>query len=99
MPFAILFDDAPGAGQTRRRFREDHVAYIRANLDRILASGGLYPDDSDEGCGGLIILDTESRAEAEAFVAGDPFYRQGVFTGYRLVRWRKGFLDRRDYLR
>ena len=64
MPFAIIFFDKEGGAALRDKLRPAHIDYMKANVHRVLASGGLLPDDGSVGHGGLIILDTDSREEA-----------------------------------
>jgi uncharacterized protein YciI len=37
-----------------------------------------------------MIVNVESRAEAQAFVDGDPFTKAGMFRDVRITRMRKG---------
>jgi uncharacterized protein YciI len=98
MPYAIVFFDKENSAELRLKLRPAHVDYMKANLPRVIASGGLLTDDGETGQGGVIILDTDSRAEAEAFVAGDPFFTGGLYGNYTVTRWRKAFLDRKSYI-
>ncbi len=97
MAYVIIFYDKHGVTDLRNQLRPAHIDYMKANLHRILASGGLLSDDGESAHGGVMILDTDSRAETEAFVAEDPFFIGGVYT-YIISRWRKAFLDRKSYL-
>ena len=58
-------------------------------MNRIIASGGLFPDDDDFPNGGLIPLDVENRNDAVAYIENDPFLLNGIFTTYTIRRWRK----------
>lgn len=98
MPFAIIFFDRQGAADTRAALRDAHIRYMEANRHRVLASGGLLRDDRTTGHGGLIILDTESRAEAEAFVRGDPFFVGGLYGDHTISVWRKAFFDAERFI-
>ena len=98
MAYAILFHDDAGKADLRTRLRDAHIAHIRAHLHRIVASGGLLTDDGQTANGGLIVLDTDDRAEAEAFVRADPFWQSGVFSTYTITRWRKAFVAGQDFL-
>ncbi|MNR41553.1 YciI-like protein [compost metagenome] len=68
---------------------------MNKNAPRIIASGGLFPDDDDFPVGGLIILDTEERQEAVDYIENDPFYLNGIFTNYTIDKWRKFIFDHR----
>ena len=39
-------------------------------------------------------MDTDDRAEAERFIAEDPFTKAGLFQSVTVVRWRKAFFNR-----
>jgi uncharacterized protein YciI len=99
MAYAIIFFDKEGEAELREQLRSAHIDYIKENVHRILASGGLLTDDGTTGHGGLIILDTDSRAEADQFVEKDPFFVGGLYGRYTVSRWRKAFFNRTTYLR
>lgn len=95
MPYVITFVDDPGVTERKRAFRPAHLEYVIANAERIIASGGFFPDDDDFPNGGLIILDVETRAEAEQYITGDPFFSAGIFSKYMIRRWKKAIFDHR----
>ncbi|MEL6641045.1 MAG: YciI family protein [Pseudomonadota bacterium] len=87
MRVALVAKDKAGALQTRLDNRADHVAYLKST-DVVEMAGPLL-DDAGEMCGSLIILEVESMAEAEAFVAGDPYGKAGLFESVELTAWNK----------
>lgn len=93
MPYAILTTDRKDAGDLRAKTRAEHLQYLDANLHRLLAAGALTADDGTGGHGGILIVDTEDRKEAEAFIAGDPFSKAGLFEKVTVARWRKAYFD------
>jgi uncharacterized protein YciI len=95
MPFLIDATDKPDALALRADTRDVHLAYLEANLPRLIAAGAKLRDDGTTAWGSAYILDTEERAEAEAFIAGDPFAKAGLFADIAITRWRKGFFDHR----
>jgi uncharacterized protein len=96
MPYAITFVDDPGIDKEKKSaLRAIHVEYVTRNADRIIASGGLFPDADDFPNGGLIILDVEDRNDAIAYIENDPFFLNGIFSTYTLHRWRKFIFDHR----
>jgi uncharacterized protein YciI len=95
MPFMILTRDKPGHQQVRDAHRAAHYAHLQRHQSKLLASGGLRTDADDDFLGGLIVLDTESRAEAQQFADSDPFTIAGLFATVEIVRWRPAFLDGR----
>ena len=98
MPYAILTTDRKDAGGLRARTREAHIAYLDAHRAKLLAAGALTADDGTGGHGGILIVDTDDRKEAEAFAAGDPFTKAGLFEKVTVARWRKAYFDGRKLI-
>ena len=99
MPYVIQTKDKPDSFDLRMEAREEHIAYLDANKDKLLAAGALIDDDGTGGFGGVIIVDTDDRAEAQAFIDNDPFAKAGLFETATVTRWRKGFFDRENLIR
>ena len=93
MPYVIITGSEPATLAQREALRPAHIEYLRSRQHLLLAAGGMLEDDGARGNGGVIVLDTEDRAVAEAFVAGDPFQQAGLFTTIRISRWRKAFFN------
>ena len=93
MPYVIQTKDKPDHGHLRAELRDAHLAYLNANLDKLLAAGAVIDDDGTGGHGGILIVDTDERAEAEAFAADDPFTKAGLFESVTVTRWRKAFFN------
>jgi uncharacterized protein YciI len=91
MPYAIITKDRADAGDLRQRLRAEHLAYLDAHKHKLLAAGAQIEDDGTGGFGGILLVDTDDRAEAEAFIEADPFARAGLFDSVKVVRWRKAF--------
>lgn len=92
MPFLIDATDRAGAAGLRQATRPRHLQYVGDNVGRLLAAGAKL-DEAGVAAGTFYIIDTEDRAEAEAFVAGDPYSLEGVFAETSVTRWRKGFFN------
>ena len=93
MPYAIITMDKPNSLQLRNEVRGEHLEYLDGNKGKLLAAGAMTDDGGQGGYGGIIIVDTEDRAEAEAFIRNDPFTKAGLFAGITVVRWRKAFFN------
>ncbi|MEL6570459.1 MAG: YciI family protein [Pseudomonadota bacterium] len=87
MRVALVAKDKAGALQTRLDNRADHVAHLKAS--NCVEMAGPLLNDAEEMCGSLIILDVADMAEAEAFVAGDPYGKAGLFESVELTAWNK----------
>jgi uncharacterized protein YciI len=99
MPFLIVARDKPGQAQTRAQTRPNHLAYVEANLSRLIAAGALLDDGGELAIGSMYVIDTDVRAEAESFIANDPYSAAGLFASIDVTRWRRGVFDHRSYLR
>ncbi len=94
MPYAILTTDKPDSAELRAKVREPHLQYLTANVGKLLAAGALISDDGTGGHGSVFLVDTDERKEAEAFIAGDPFSKAGLFEKVTVTRWRKAFYNK-----
>jgi hypothetical protein len=93
MSFAIITTDKPGREQVRAECQTAHKKYLDDNKHRLLAAGAMLRDDAVTAHGGLLLVDTDSREEAEEFVRNDPFSKAGLFESLVITRWRKAFFD------
>jgi uncharacterized protein len=79
MPLYVLFCvDKPGALSVRMAAREAHLAYVREFAGKIRLGGPML-DDNGDMAGSLIIMEAETRAEAEALNARDPYTLAGLW--------------------
>ncbi|MCB2093332.1 MAG: YciI family protein [Rhodobacteraceae bacterium] len=86
MLFAVICRDKPGYTQVRAETRAAHLAYIEATgivkMAGPFLQGGVM-------CGSLIILETDSLAQAEAWAANDPYKAAGLFADVTVIEWKK----------
>lgn len=87
MLIALMAYDKPGALDVRKANREAHVAYLKSS-DAVVQAGP-FLDGNGEMCGSLIILDLADMAAAEAWAAGDPYGKAGLFESVKLMTWNK----------
>ena len=83
--------DKPDAGTLRADNRPAHLEYLDRHAGKLLAGGAVLADDGATPVGSLIVFDCEDRAEVDAFVAGDPFTKAGLFASVTIYPWRKVF--------
>jgi len=95
MAYMIFTRDRAGGAEIRDAHRAQHYAYLRENAHRLIASGGVQ-DEKGNYAGGLIVLDVDTHAEAEAFAAADPFGRAELFDQVIIMRWVQAFLGGRE---
>ena len=98
MPYMIETFDKAGSFEIRRANRAEHLVYLDRIKDRLLACGAKLNDDGSDAGGGLYVVDVDTRAEAEALIQADPFFKVGLFERVEIRRWRKAYLDGRSYL-
>lgn len=98
MPFLIETFDKPDSLALRQATRPEHLAYLTENAPLLLAAGAKWTDDGVTALGSVLIVDVDTREQAEAFAAGDPFARAGLFADVRISNWRLAFLDRTSRL-
>ncbi len=94
MPYVIQTQDKADSAQIRAQARPAHLEYLTRNKDQLLAAGALIDDDGTGGHGGVLIVDTDDRAEAERFIDEDPFTQAGLFAKVTITRWRKAFFNK-----
>lgn len=91
MWYVITGEDAPGALETRRRVRTEHLERARhlADAGRMLVAGPCPVIDArDPGpagfSGSVIIADFESLEAARTWAAADPYVTAGVFQSWNV---------------
>ena len=87
MLIALYAKDKPGALQVRKDNRDAHLAYIEAT--GVVAMAGPLLDEAGEMAGSLVVLDVDDMAAAEAWAAGDPYAKAGLFASVELTAWKK----------
>ncbi|MFT5113025.1 MAG: hypothetical protein ACI8P9_002353 [Parasphingorhabdus sp.] len=88
MPYYIHAEDKAGALELRLQVREAHLAYTMQFNDKIIAAGPILGDDGETMLGSVILIDLDDRAEVEAYCAGDPYSKAGVFSQVSIQPFR-----------
>ena len=88
MPYyAMICIDHKDSVELRAKSRDGHLAYFRAAESTIRLAGPLL-DEHGQPEGSLVILECENQAAAEAFAAGDPYAKAGLFSSVSVKPWR-----------
>jgi len=87
--FVLICIDKPNSLALRMANREAHLAY--AGGLGVVRLGGPFLDENGDMAGSLIVLEVEDRAAAEAFAAGDPYGKAGLFERVEIRPWRATF--------
>jgi len=90
MLWAISRVAAPNFAAMREKGLQAHLDYLHSQKSLLVVSGATLTDDGKEATGSLLVINVNSRAEAKAFVDGDPFQKAGLFTNVTITRMRKG---------
>lgn len=93
MPYMIYSVDKPDSESIRDEHRAAHYAFLQKHSYRLIASGGLQDDSGERFIGSTILLDVETRAQAQAFVEEDPFTKAGLAQAVVISRWKKAFFN------
>lgn len=89
--FEDVYADQPERLAERARYMPDHLEFLAAHGDRVVASGALR--DSADGVpnGGIWILNMEDKVEVESFYKEDPFWKAGLRKSVRVSHWAKAY--------
>jgi uncharacterized protein YciI len=87
MLVALIAHDKQGALPIRQENRPAHVEYLKTSP--AVRQAGPLLDDAGAMCGSLIILEVTEMAEAEAWAAGDPYGKAGLFRSVELIAWNR----------
>ena len=74
--------------QVRMDNRPAHVDYLKSFGDKLYAAGPTL-DTAGQMNGSVVILEVESISDAEAFAAGDPYAKAGLFETVTIQPWKK----------
>jgi uncharacterized protein YciI len=82
---ALIYEYGDDVLERRGPFRDEHLALIAQwNTDGKLVIAGALGDPPH---GGFIAFDVADPAEVEAFVAADPYAKEGIVTSHRVEPW------------
>ena len=87
MLIALIALDKPGALEVRKANREAHIAYLKET--GVVQQAGPFLSNTGEMNGSLIVLDVPDMEAAQAWAAGDPYGKAGLFDSVTLRQWNK----------
>lgn len=87
MYWLAFFTDEPKKRHLRPQLLAAHFEYLRAHGDTIQLAGAIRSDDASPWMGAVWIIATESKADAVQLCEEDPFFAQGLRSGYQLFQW------------
>lgn len=98
MPYFIETFDNPARAHIRQEHYQEHLDYLASIAPMLLACGAKLDDDGVQASGGVYLVDTDSAQEARSLIEADPFYVHELFSSVELTRWRKAYLDGKNFL-
>ncbi len=93
MPYLIYAIDHDGMDKVREAFRQKHRDHLGSIGKKLLGSGALLSEDGEKIIGGLSILDTSDKQEAQHFADGDPYRGAGIRKETTVIKWRRRWID------
>ena len=99
MLYSFVLMDKSGTAALRQSERPAHRAYLAEVRDQIAVAGPLFDDDGLTMKGSLLVIEFDSRHQAEAWLALEPFMKAGLFASVAVHRFanlwpqRSGFPD------
>lgn len=84
--FVIEAKDKPDAFALRQATRPDHLAFL-SGLGDALVLAGPFQDDEGRANGSMVVIKAETKAEAEAIAARDPYAEAGLFADVSIRAW------------
>ena len=95
MLYAVLFEDDPSHTDKRAAHMAEHLAFLEANAERVLAAGPLTDAGAGGPAGGLWLVEADDAGDAQALVEADPLWPTGLRKSVRVLAWRQVFADGR----
>ena len=87
MYYIITAFDKENSLELRMGVRSDHLAYAKEKGITVLAGPLLTGTDDPKPRGSMLIVEVESREQAEDFAANDPYNKAGLFEKVTIRRW------------
>ena len=89
MNFVLHCVDKADHGHVRTENRPAHLEYLKQNGRILRLAGPMTSDDGQSMIGSLLIIEVPDRAAAEAFAAGDPYAKAGLFETVSITAFKK----------
>ena len=87
MLYLLICTDKKNSEELRKKVRPDHLDYL-SDFDIKLA-GPMLDDDETTMIGSIIMIECNSKEEAEAFAKEDPYNLAGLFEDVSVSAFRQ----------
>lgn len=90
MQFALICRDGPDTLDRRMAARGEHLAGVhRLRRAGVILDGGAILDDAGRMVGSVVLCDFADRAALDAWLATEPFVRDGVWQQIEVLAFRR----------
>jgi uncharacterized protein len=89
--YAIVCYDRPDSASLRDAHRAAHMEFLKSNAAKVVFGGPLKNTPEGPSTGAIIVVNCATREEAEAFIKGDPFQRNGVYESVAVRAFKQVF--------
>ncbi|SLN12231.1 YciI-like protein [Aquimixticola soesokkakensis] len=87
MTYALICRDKAGALEIRKANREAHLDYIAQT--GVVRIAGPFLDDDGQMSGSLVVLDVQTKEQAETWAQNDPYAKAGLFDSVSIQAWKQ----------
>ncbi|MGC6472358.1 MAG: YciI family protein [Parvibaculales bacterium] len=84
--YSLICWDKPNAFHIRKANRDKHLAYLKASANMKFA-GPYLSEDGAEMIGSHIVLECDTREQAEDWADADPYSKAGLFARTEIHPW------------
>lgn len=88
MLYAVIAKDKPDHAGVRAENRPAHLAFLKANADRIRIGGPLLTEDGQGMVGSFLVIEGTSTGDVEALLAQDAYGKAGLFESVEITPWK-----------
>jgi uncharacterized protein YciI len=78
MPYLVRCYYRAGGAEQRFAVRAEHIEYVIKEVKQLVLAGGIC-GDKNEPLGLFLTLNCDTRAQAQAFLDGEPYFCNGLF--------------------
>ena len=98
MTYLVETTEHAGTGDRRAELRPAHLRYLDAHKHLLRTAAAKMDEASGTPVGSIYVLDVETRAEAEAWLADEPFAQAGIIAETQVLPLRVAFFDRESLI-
>ena len=93
MIYVILFEDNEEFSDRRAKYMEQHLAFLRAHANNIISAGPLLEENTQQGAGGLWLVEGQDVETIQSLITTDPFWNTGLRKSYQILQWKQVFSE------